>query len=113
MPRKPSKKVPAQRSIVTTKAADYRTYYANNIAVQVTPWEFDLRFGRVMKATSEKLEIEESCQIYVTPELVKVIIETLSQTLRQYEQMNGPVRIIEVLRQLPTVSSGPKPPSEQ
>ncbi len=84
-----------ERKIALTRVPEFRTYYANNVGLGVSPWDFNFTFGRVKKANQNALEIDELCEVYLSPEHALVFLRALVERLKFYRDSYGAIREFE------------------
>jgi len=84
---------PTQSSIQITNTADYRENYANNFQLRVNAGEFFLVFGTVRQQEESKVEINNFQGVYLSPFQAKVLYTALQQSLANYENTFGEVRL--------------------
>ena len=83
----------SQPKIQMTKSAEYRESYANSAQVRVSVWDFFLAFGIVHQESVERVEIENTHGIYLSPQQAKALWNLLGQNIAQYEQTFGAIAI--------------------
>ena len=83
----------SQPKIQLSKAADYRESYANSAQVRVSVWDFFLAFGIVHQETADRVEVENSHGIYLSPQQAKALWNLLGQNIAQYEQTFGSISL--------------------
>jgi hypothetical protein len=76
-------------TITTTRSADYRDSYANNIQVRMSVWDFFLVFGAARQEAPDAVRIENFQGIYLSPQQAKALLNLLGHNLAQYEQTFG------------------------
>jgi hypothetical protein len=79
------------RPIKRAKAPEYKTIYANNAEIQLTPWDFRIRLGQIEQATENLLEIEDVAVIYMSPAHMKAFVDAATQNVAKYEALFGPI----------------------
>jgi hypothetical protein len=79
--------------IQMNKAIDYRESYANSAQVRVSVWDFFLAFGIVHQEVAERVEIENTHGIYLSPQQAKALWNLLGQNIAQYEQTFGTIAL--------------------
>jgi hypothetical protein len=79
------------RQPIRTKAESFFSTYANSVQLEMTPWDFKFLFGILKVATEQKLEVEDSAQVYMSPQHAKVFAAVLVRHLKQYEQQFGTI----------------------
>lgn len=84
-----------QRSIERIYPESYATVYANSVDLKVSVYDFVLDFGMVTEATDEKLTVQQSIRVVMSPQHVKVFAPLLLEKLRQYEARWGELRIAQ------------------
>jgi hypothetical protein len=73
-------------------------FYANNILVEVTPWDFRLSVGEIEKVeaapegrTIGKFYVEDKARITMSPEHTKALLKLLQDNVAQFEAKVGPI----------------------
>jgi hypothetical protein len=82
-----------QPKIQMSKAADYRESYANSAQVRVSVWDFFLAFGIVHQEVADRVDIENTHGIYLSPQQAKALWNLLGQNIAQYEQTFGAIAL--------------------
>jgi hypothetical protein len=90
MPR-PSKTAQQETKIEFVRAADFKSYYANNSGVHVTQWDFALRFGRLLDPSDGITRVEQHLEVSLSPQHMKALISMLQHQLRGYEEKFGAI----------------------
>jgi flagellar protein FlaG len=76
-----------------TKAAGYCESYANSAQARVSVWDFFLAFGIVHQDAPDRVEIENTHGVYLSPQQAKALWNLLGQNLAQYEQTFGEISL--------------------
>jgi hypothetical protein len=87
MPKEPIKK----RKIIRQKKSNYIEIYSNSAELRTTFLDFQITFGKILDATTEKLEIENELAIIMSPQQTKQLLRVLTQNLEKYEKQFGPI----------------------
>ncbi len=82
-----------QPKIQLSKGADYHESYANSAQVRVSVWDFFLAFGIVRQETSDRIEVENTHGIYLSPQQAKALWNLLGQNIAQYEHTFGSITL--------------------
>jgi len=72
-------------------AANHHRSYTNHAQVGISPWDIQIGFGEMLKATPQQLIIQMNAHITMTPAHAKVLAEVLSAKVTEYEQKFGPI----------------------
>jgi hypothetical protein len=84
-----------KRALARTKGPAFVSIYANNVELNVSPWDFRFRLGHIIEATDESVSIEETAHVYMSPQHAKAFLKVLSGTLQRYEDKFGPIVDVE------------------
>ena len=82
-----------QPRIQLSKSADYRESYANSAQVRVSVWDFFIAFGIVHQEAADRVDVENSHGIYLSPQQAKALWNILGQNIAQYEQAFGAIAL--------------------
>jgi Protein of unknown function (DUF3467) len=83
----------SQPRIQLTKSPDYHESYANSAQVRVSVWDFFLAFGIMHQETADRVDVENSHGIYLSPQQAKALWNLLGQNIAQYEQTFGSIAL--------------------
>jgi hypothetical protein len=75
----------AARKLEYQQVPEFRTEYANNVTVTISPWDFRLTFGTVAEANPEKLAIKNLLEVYISPQHMKAFLGVLQNKVAEYE----------------------------
>jgi flagellar protein FlaG len=78
-----------QPKIQLSRSAEYRESYANSAQVRVSVWDFFIAFGIVRQEAPERIDVENTLGVYLSPQQAKALWNLLGQNLAQYEQTFG------------------------
>src|SRR5690242_19045509 len=73
------------------KSSTFCRFYANNAQIEVTPWDFRLIFGELINTGANKLKVEQSVAIVMSPQHAKALLSILATNLREYEGKIGKI----------------------
>jgi hypothetical protein len=68
--------------------------YANDISVQVSPWDVRLILGEIFQGPSDEnpnVIVRQLGEVRVSPQLAKRVVSILIEQLRGYENRFGPI----------------------
>ncbi|WP_446745793.1 DUF3467 domain-containing protein [Silvibacterium acidisoli] len=82
-----------QPQIQMTKSPNYGESYSNSVQVRVSVWDFFVAFGLVHQDSPEKVTIEASHGVYLSPQQAKALWNVLGQNIAQYEQTFGTIAL--------------------
>jgi hypothetical protein len=80
------------------KAPDYRESYANSAEVQVTMWDFRMRFGRT-EQTAGALVVNIFQDVDLSPQQAKAVSNLLALHVERYERTFGVINIVAAAAQ--------------
>ena len=96
------------------KSPTFCRFYANSAQIEVTPWDFRLIFGELVK-TGSKPKVEQSVAVIMSPQHAKALLGVLAANLREYESKIGKIDLPAGLLQEPAApekpTAGEKSPS--
>jgi hypothetical protein len=81
----------AARTVQQNTAADAVTLYSNNVGINVSPWDFRLRFGTVTEASRERIVLEYRADVYMSPQHAKIFSKVLQAKVGEYEATFGAI----------------------
>jgi hypothetical protein len=81
----------AQRITDATQSPEHQTIYVNNVALQVSPWDFKFDMGKLLEATKEKLSYEVAVTVYMSPQHAKLFAQMVARNVEKYEQQMGEI----------------------
>jgi len=84
---------PIQPTVKLTNTGDYRENYANSVQVRVSAWDFFLGFGTLQQQDESHIEIRCFQGIYLSPQQAKLLYTNLQQSLMNYENTFGEIKI--------------------
>jgi hypothetical protein len=79
-----------------TKSQTFASLYANDVQVQMSPWDMRLVFGEVVEqATRETLTIGvlQVGELRISPQLAKQLTAIMCEQLNIYEEQFGPIPV--------------------
>lgn len=92
--------------------SDFRSIYANSVAIGTSPWDMWIVFGEITgRKVDGKPVIEETIKVSMTREVVKVFAHILANSIAAYEKLNGEIKVpnVEIVNAAePTVESSPE-----
>jgi hypothetical protein len=97
---------PQQMTINQFKTDDYRESYANSVQIQMSVWDFRLRFSNT-EQTPDQLDIKEFAAIDLSPQQAKAVCNLLAQNVAQYERTFGPINLQAVSSSVPQAEPAP------
>jgi flagellar protein FlaG len=72
-------------------ASDYRSAYANNVSVTITPWDFRFQFGKVQESDRDRFVLEHQSEVFLSPPQAKALLKVLQNKVDQYEEELGKI----------------------
>jgi hypothetical protein len=82
----------ASKRRIEHKTADgHSIVYSNNVALQVTPWDFKFDIGRLIEASAERLAYEVGVTVYMSPQHAKLFALMLARNVASYETQFGEI----------------------
>ena len=92
-----------EASIATIRSPEWKYIYANNVAVSPSTFDVTLVFSQVRDAGEGKgLINEEQVSIVVSPHHFKILSQHIERAVKQYEELNGPINIVDQVPPIPT-----------
>lgn len=76
-------------TVPTTNVADFKTIYANNVNIGLSPWDIQMTFGRITSANT----IEHHVLVVISPQWAKALSSVLQKVVHDYEAKFGQVNI--------------------
>ncbi|MDZ4803054.1 MAG: DUF3467 domain-containing protein [Bryobacteraceae bacterium] len=76
----------------TLRSPQFASVYANDIQVQITPWDLRFIFGEVTEAPTKELPrvlVTLLAEVRVSPQMAKKLVEIVKSQLDGYEQTFG------------------------
>ncbi|UVT20042.1 MAG: DUF3467 domain-containing protein [Nitrospira sp.] len=82
-------KTPKTREKNILKSEDTPSFYANNIDLSVSTWDFRLKGGEIIQANKDSITIKELFTLYLSPNHAKMLSILLSERVAEYEKRFG------------------------
>jgi hypothetical protein len=79
------------RQVQKEGGADVTPHYVSHAEVQVTPWDFRIRLGRVDDITPELVVVRELVDLRMSPQHAKSLLQLLAEQMQKYEQAFGAI----------------------
>lgn len=79
----------AQRPEIREGEDEAFRVYANNVGLQMSPFDFKLVFGEVKNADEHEFRVRDKVVVYVSPQHVKSLIALLIRNIKRYESSYG------------------------
>jgi hypothetical protein len=77
-----------------SKAADFRSIYANNAVFEVSVFDIRITFGESSKGSSdEPMEVEQKVSILMSPQHAKLFAQLLLSNVEGYEKQIAPIAL--------------------
>ena len=89
--RAESELMPEKKRTMESVRDENPPVYANNVTLEMTPWDFKLRFGEVVEITEEKLRVLERVTVVMSPQHAVALAEVLARNILAYEKNVGPI----------------------
>lgn len=86
--------VRANLNRVVTNAPGFVSLYANDVQVQITPWDVRLTLGQIGDVASDgevKISVQQIADVRLSPQLAKKLTIILLGQLQAYEERLGPI----------------------
>ena len=71
-------------------------FYANNVELRLSPWDFRITFGEVLDATEDGLIIERKVIVSMSPQHTKAVLDLLERNVKRYEEEFGEINSIAI-----------------
>jgi hypothetical protein len=65
--------------------------YANNVVIELTPWDVKFRFGEILEASATALRTLERVAVVMSPQHALVLSKILNRHLDTYQTKYGPI----------------------
>ena len=78
---------------VPLKSPDFRQVYANNMRLNVSPWDLGITFGEIAGEQEGKPIIRETVKIYLTREIAKILSILLKNHIDAFESQFGELKM--------------------
>lgn len=69
------------------------SYYSNSVEIGSSVWDFRLKCGEMVEATSEKIVIKDLCILYMSPSHAKAVSILLARQVKAYEDQFGEITV--------------------
>jgi hypothetical protein len=89
----PQPRQPRQPEVIRNKVEPFTSVYANNVQLEVTPWEFKMYFGEIEKVEGDRVFVNETVKVIISPTQMKALVRVLQTTLAQYEAQVGEIKV--------------------
>jgi len=90
-----------------TKAADFKSIYANNVQLFMSPWDVAFVFGENQSVKDNILMVEQSVRVVMSPQHAKVFAQVLNDQIGRYETTFGTIQIPSPPQQSDTKTGKP------
>jgi len=80
------------QELETVRSEKFIKIYANAANLEMTPWDFNIIFGE-LKKSNDKVVIEQSVAITMSPQHAKALAGVLVGHVKQYEKMVGEINL--------------------
>lgn len=81
-----SKESAKERQIEIVKSAEFLKVYANSAQIEAGPWDFRITFGEATRGGEDKVIVEQSVAVIMSPQHAKAFLSVLANNVRQYEK---------------------------
>jgi hypothetical protein len=109
MPNK-SEAAAAQPLIPSFRSDKFTKVYANSANLEITPWDFKLVFGELIRDKGEH-KIEEIVAVVMSPQHAKALLNVMQNNVREYEKQVGEIKLPQALNAEPQ-NAAPVPKSQ-
>jgi len=75
------------------RSADFKTVYTNFAQAAFTPWDMRIIFSLVGEHEIDNVGIIEQATVVMSPALTKALVNLLNHNIKQYESVNGEIKI--------------------
>lgn len=69
------------------------SYYSNSVEIGSSVWDFRLKCGEMVDATSEKIVVKDLCVVYMSPSHAKAVSILLARQIKAYEDQFGEITV--------------------
>jgi hypothetical protein len=96
-PKRTSIEVTAE-NIIAKPGPEYRSVYANNVALGISAFDISLVFGEIMGSEDGKtVNVEQRVRVTMSPQHAKALVMVLAENLHNYEKNIGPIPLPETI----------------
>lgn len=81
--KEPARPAAQQHELESVRSEGFLKVYPNSAQIETTVWDFKLIFGEMAKA-GDKMVIEQSVAIVMSPQHLKALVGVLAHNLREY-----------------------------
>ena len=79
------------REVVKLPNESLPMFYANNVALKCSLWDFVLDFGLLHEATPQRIVYRDEVRVIMSPQHAKVFAQLLTDHINQYVDKFGPI----------------------
>ena len=90
--KEPVRPTAQEQELESVRSERFFKVYANSAQIETTVWDFKLIFGEITKA-DDKMVIEQSVAIVMSPQHLKAFVGVLTHNLREYEKRVGEIKL--------------------
>lgn len=83
----------SQPEIESVRSSAFFKVYSNSVQIETGPWDFRLIFGEVTKSGENKITIEQSVGVVMSPQHAKALLGVLAHNIRAYEDRVGEIKL--------------------
>jgi Protein of unknown function (DUF3467) len=88
----PDTKPPEQ--LESVRSSSYVSIYSNSANLEVTPWDFKLIFGAIVRSETGKLpKIENRLEVVMSPQHAKALLGIFASNVQEYEKQMGEIKL--------------------
>jgi hypothetical protein len=78
----------------SVQSSSYVSIYSNSANLEVTPWDFKLIFGALVKSEAGKPpKIENRVEVVMSPQHAKALLGIFASNVQEYEKQMGEIKL--------------------
>jgi hypothetical protein len=74
------------------KEEQFPSFYANVIAVGITPFDISIQLGEVEDVSATVVRAKPRAKVILSPEQASLLMQTIAQGLKKFVEANGQLR---------------------
>src|SRR5712691_9755447 len=90
--KEPARPTAQEKELESVRSENFVRVYANSAQIETTLWDFKLIFGEIAKS-GDKMVIDESVAIVMSPQHAKAFVGVLANNLREYEKRVAEIKL--------------------
>ena len=82
-----------QQQLESIRSQGFTTLYTNSAQLEVTPWDFKLVFGELVRSENNLPKIEQHVAVVMSPQHAKALLGILATNVQEYEKQVGEIKL--------------------